>query len=246
MRISDELCNSAKWAVMSTPTATAYSELQQAFDHFNGELFDGELPSCLITLQRKKRTMGYFSKARFVNHAGDTTDEIAMNPTFFATDPLTVTLSTLVHEMCHQWQDHFGTPSRACYHNKEWGNKMEMIGLMPSHTGKPRGKKTGQQMDDYPIEAGCFQKSCEKLITKNFQISWMDRFADRRSSNELQPSGTIALENIGIKIIEEPVNRSNRVKYAHDCLKEKKAVNIWGKPELNINCGDCGLGFTPI
>lgn len=54
-------CAIQRNGAMSTPTTTAYSELQQAFDHFNMELFEGLLPPCLITLQRKKRTMGYFS-----------------------------------------------------------------------------------------------------------------------------------------------------------------------------------------
>ena len=221
--------------VMNSPTSTAYSELQVAFDHFNKELFAGELPPCLITLQRKKRTMGYFSKARFVNHAGDTTDEIAMNPTYFATDPIEETLATLVHEMCHMWQDNLGKPSRACYHNKEWATKMEAIGLMPSNTGAPGGKKTGQQMMDYPIEDGPFIVSC---------ISWMDRFADQRHGNGAQLVRNVALEAIGVKVVEEPGDRSNRVKYTHECA-DGKPVNIWGKPNLKVNCGDCGRGFEP-
>lgn len=230
---------------MNTPTSIAYSELQTAFDHFNTDLFNGQLPACLITLQRKKRTMGYFSKARFVNQAGDTTDEIAMNPTYFATDPIEETLATLVHEMCHMWQHHFGKTSRAGYHNKEWGNKMEAIGLMPSNTGAPGGKKTGQQMMDYPIEDGPFITSCRKLLTSKFKISWMDRFADHRHGNGAQPVRNVALEAIGVKVVEEPGDRSNRVKYSHECREAGKAVNVWGKPGLNINCGDCGLGYEP-
>lgn len=180
-----------------------------------------------------------------MNHAGDTTDEIAMNPTFFATDPLIVTLATIVHEMCHQWQYHFGKTSRAGYHNKDWGDKMEAIGLMPSNTGKPGGKKTGQQMMDYPIIDGPFNHACAKLITEDFQISWMDRFADQRSTNELKPGGAIALENLGVKIIEEHVDRSNRVKYTHVCGITDKPVSVWGKPGLNVACCDCGITFFP-
>ena len=68
------------------PTPEAYGELQQAYDHFNRELFEGQLPPCLITLQHKdRRTYGYFSAARFARHDGKVTDEIAMNPLHFAT-----------------------------------------------------------------------------------------------------------------------------------------------------------------
>src|SRR5712691_9136374 len=89
---------------MSTPTEQAYSELQHAYDVFNTRLFAGQLPSCLITIQRKNRTYGYFSGERWNDQAGAvTTEEV---------------LSTLAHEMVHLWQHHCGTPSRSTYHNK--------------------------------------------------------------------------------------------------------------------------------
>lgn len=73
------------------PTHQTYSELQHAYDHFNQALFAGELPPCLITLQREKRSYGYFSAKRFSNAEGVFTDEIAMNPTYFAVVPLVET-----------------------------------------------------------------------------------------------------------------------------------------------------------
>jgi len=138
----------------STPTAQNYAELQTAYDHFNQALFDGALPTCLITLQREKRTCGYFSSQRFADLDGRTTDEIALNPAYFAVVPLVETMQTLVHEMAHLWQSHFGSPGRSRYHNGEWADKMEAIGLMPSSTGKPGGRRTGDRMADYAIEGG--------------------------------------------------------------------------------------------
>ena len=70
------------------PTPRTYSEFELAYVTFNHRLFDGELPPCLITLQREKRTYGYFSSNRFGNRQGETTDEIALNPEFFAVTPL--------------------------------------------------------------------------------------------------------------------------------------------------------------
>ena len=49
---------------MTRATERAYNELQQAFDFYNQRLFNGELPDCLITFQRGKNTMGYFSFRR--------------------------------------------------------------------------------------------------------------------------------------------------------------------------------------
>ena len=82
---------------MTDPTTQAYAELQQAFEHYNVELFDGQNPRCLITMQREKRTYGYYSTKRFVHRDDHTTlDEIAINPAYFGIVPLLEILQTLV------------------------------------------------------------------------------------------------------------------------------------------------------
>ena len=71
---------------MKNPTEEAYTELQKAYDFFNHALFESKLPPCLITLQRKARTYGYFSPSRFEHtQIGTLTDEISMNPDHFKT-----------------------------------------------------------------------------------------------------------------------------------------------------------------
>ena len=163
-------------AKSTKPTEEAYAELQQAYDHYNATLFAGQLPACLITFQRQKRTFGYFSKDRFGRRDGLKTDEIALNPEYFAVVPMIEVLQTLAHEMTHLWQEHFGKPSRACYHNMQWAEKMESIGLMPSNTGMPGGKKVGQSMEDYVITGGRFEQATKTLLSSGFAISWLDRF----------------------------------------------------------------------
>ncbi len=161
---------------MKRPTETAYAELQLAYDHYNDYLFDGRLPPCLITLQREKRTMGYFSSKRFVHADRQVTDEIAMNPEYFAVVPLIEVMQTLCHEACHLFQAHFGKPSRSGYHNAEWAKKMIEIGLIPSDTGAPGGKQTGQKMGDYVQPGGRFELATQALFDTGFMISWFDRF----------------------------------------------------------------------
>src|SRR5262252_9445660 len=46
-------------------TPVEYGGLQQAYDHFNKELFDGALPDVFITYQRKAHSAGYFAPDRF-------------------------------------------------------------------------------------------------------------------------------------------------------------------------------------
>lgn len=234
------------------PTKKVYSELEQAYDFFNAELFEGKLPSCVISLQRKNRTYGYFSANRFLHRGGDTTDEIAMNPSFFSVVPIAEICQTLVHEMAHQWQEHFGTPGRRGYHNKEWGNKMEAIGLMPSSTGEPGGDKTGEQMMDYIIPGGLFEEALNSLLTEEFTISWCDRHPPIETIREIiKEEGLEAvqdkLEQWGVTISEndevEPVAQApkpTRIKFTCPSCN----ANLWGKPSLNVLCLDCDVSFV--
>src|SRR6266700_2255147 len=68
---------------MINPTKQSYTSLATAFDFFNGELFSGSLPPCLITMQRHKNAYGYFSGDRFANTSDpkEITDEIGLIPT---------------------------------------------------------------------------------------------------------------------------------------------------------------------
>jgi hypothetical protein len=61
--------------------------------------------------------------------------------------------------MVHLEQHHFGKASRNGYHNKQWAAWMERIGLMPSNTGEPGGKRTGQRMSHYILPDGAFARA---------------------------------------------------------------------------------------
>lgn len=247
-----------------SPTQQAYGELQQAYDFYNERLFENALPPCLITFQRQKRTYGFFTRARFGTRDGRTTDEIAMNPEYFATVPLVEVLQTLVHEMAHLWQDHFGKPPRKCYHNKEWASKMETVGLMPSDTGREGGNRVGQHMADYVIAGGRFEAETKKLLDEGFLITWLDRYpapapavpgpgpgttrrpgaldgeTDTKYSRLNLPAAALVAPvtaSTSAEVVEAPTrNRSNRVKYS--CLG--CGVSCWGKPGLRLGCLECG------
>ncbi|MFA0813951.1 SprT-like domain-containing protein [Microbulbifer epialgicus] len=160
------------------PTTELYQALEKAYEHFNLELFDNNLPDVIFTFQRKSGVMGYFSPERWGNAVGDTRNEIAINPSFLASSRLIEICQTLVHEMAHCWQYQLGKPSRKGYHNLQWAKKMMAIGLMPSSTGEPGGELVGQTMGDYIIEGGRFIQSFESLTeTINFNFPWFDRKA---------------------------------------------------------------------
>jgi len=208
---------------MKAPTRQTYAEIQKAYDFYNRELFARTLPLCLITYQREGRTLGYYSSNRWENDAGNMTDEIAMNPAFFGENSVPEILATLVHEMTHHWQHHFGTSGRGRYHNLEWANKMESIGLMPSSTGKPGGRRTGDQMSDYIIEDGPFDTSTNKLLKSDFTLTWKDTHTATATRHA-----------------RKKPNRSNRQKYTcPEC-----GFNAWARPRASLVCGDCMISMT--
>ncbi len=202
------------------PTEQAYNELRAAYEFFNQHLFGGELPPCLITLQRKNRAYGYFSGNRWADRAGTITDEIALNPQHFATRSLEEVLSTLAHEMAHLWQHHFGDAGRRGYHNREWAAKMKMLGLMPSSTGEPDGKETGEKMSHYIVDGGPFAAVCSELLASGLVISWLDRTGEEGA----------------------PTPKPTRTKYTCPAC----GLNAWAKPDVSLICGECQEELLPV
>lgn len=205
------------------PTQKNYRYFQTAYDYFNKDLFHGKLPRCLITMQRKKGAYGYFHSEKWLNADPDTkshdfTDELALNPSHFANRSASETLSTLVHEMVHVWQNHHGKPSRNGYHNREWAYKMIEIGLHPSDTGQHGGRQTGQSVSHYIIEGGLFDKSCKELIgSETFFIPYLDRPEAGEATRKKKAA--------------------SKTKYT--C--PQCDLNAWAKPDVSLVCGSCEI-----
>ena len=165
-----------------TPTQKTYGTLDDAYRFFNERLFDGQLPACLITMQRSRKAYGYFAGSRFGSRDGsEITDEIALNPMHFRERTTEQSLSTLVHEMTDpREQHHFGKPSRGGYHNKQWASMMRAIGLVASDTGAPGGKETGQRISHYIEPDGKFATTCAELLKqRTFDTLYVDLWSHR-------------------------------------------------------------------
>jgi hypothetical protein len=66
--------------------------------------------------------------------------------------------------MVHLWQHHFGKPSRSGYHTGDWAVKMRAIGLIPTSTGEPGGKETGQKVTHFIEPGGRFERACAAFL----------------------------------------------------------------------------------
>lgn len=246
----------------AAPTEEIYIKLQKAFQRFNEDLFDNKLSNCVITLRANKKTAGYFYKNRFGTKDSDTLcHEIALNPEWFGITENIDLYQTLAHEMTHQFQYEYGTPSRGGYHNQEWADKMKEIGLMPSSTGRKGGNETGQQMSDYVIPGGKLEKSYKLLVEENCIVTWYDRIVltsnlteplkelleaqiqqmqtEGSNSDEIKGKSDIVKTLSKIEIIKAkpPGNNADKNKKKYSCPGCKN--NLWGKPNLNVICGDC-------
>lgn len=246
----------------TVPTHEFYEVLQKIYHLFNSNFFDNMLTNCLITVQRQHSVMGYFSPNRWVNSEGVKIHELALNPSYFSSSNFIEVFQTLLHEMCHLWQFEHGTPSRKTYHNKEWANKMESLGLIPSSTGRPGGNKTGQSMNDYPEKGGAFEVFCIKLFQDGLFIKWFDRFPNRVASasqnvftqeiREDTGGDDKILENL-YTVISEVINdivpveevramSQSKLKTKYSCPSCNAA--LWGRADLDIKCNTCGVDFV--
>ena len=208
----------------SNPTFDTYDTLDAAYDHFNKTLFGGELPRCLVVLQRHSKVYGYFCGSRFKGRddAEGNVDEIALNPTHFRERPDRQTFSTLVHEMVHLWQHHFGDAPNRAYHNKEWADKMEEVGLMPSDTGAPGGKRTGQKCSHYIVDGGVYDDA------------WQ---AFQSDSDVYRPLLIDIWGEEGAAAKTAAKKRASKTKYTcPDC-----EANAWAKPGSKLICGECNV-----
>ncbi len=205
-----------------------YVTLETAYRWLNCEFFEGKLPGAILTLNRHSQAYGYFAGKRFASKQGTVNlveaDEIALNPDHFKREDIEI-FSTLLHELCHQWQAHFGTPSRSGYHNREWADKMLEVGLAPSDTGMPGGKETGQHMTHYIIPGGRFASA---FAQKSFKVEWT---SIEYPGVELPPSLGPEPGKTG-KGKKAPVSKQ---KFSCPTCGQ----NAWAKPTAHLMCGDC-------
>lgn len=229
-----------------TPTQQQFKAFEGAYEYFNTTLFHGVLPGVILNLSRKSKAMGFVAPFRWrqsnqeVGERGSV-HELSINPEILCMGLVEV-YSTLVHEQCHIWQHEYGKPSRNGYHNKQWADKMEAIGLIPSTTGKPGGQRTGQNMSDYPLEGGLFLKALHAMPA-TYKLPFVsvegDYIADltQGAENLLLAPG----RPTGAYLPRPNGNKKNKQKYSCSC-----GVNVWGKQGLHIVCGECATQLLPV
>ncbi len=207
------------------PTIEQFRKYQAAYDYFNATLFGGCLRPCLLVFREGKRKVNGIVLGHFAPHRWSKGDEhcheISLNPEALNVD-FEDTMSTLVHEMVHQWQQDHAKPPRGGYHDRQWAKKMGEIGLIASDSGEPGGKQTGQRMHHYIERGGPFAVAFKKM-PKSVRLPWV--------------TGSVLCT--AKEAPEQESKPRNKIKYT--CPKCE--ANVWGKTGLAILCGDCDERF---
>ncbi len=193
-----------------------YGTLEKSYNFFNKSLFGDALPPCVITLYPYKKTNGFYGPQHFASKVtGEIVSEISLNPENFAEREDIEILSTLVHEMCHAYQDLVNNSNpKSGGHDKEWGSLMESIGLVPSHNGEVGGKKTGKKITHYIDDYGKFKESASVFLQEN-KIEWIGH------------------------VIEDTKEKKTRKKNKFKFLCPTCQQEIWGKIDASVLCGKC-------
>nr|WP_298935500.1 SprT-like domain-containing protein [uncultured Dyadobacter sp.] len=218
---------------MNGITKQQFNTLEDLFTYYNEALFASSLPFCLVNLSRHRNAAGFFIQGNWQAANGDKKHEISINPDILRMGD-EYWHSTLIHEMVHLWQCEFGKPSRRNYHNKEWAAKMIEVGLMPTDTGQPGGKTTGQNMSDYVIRGGSFDQAFS-AITK-MQLS--NLLLPYKSTNGYIANIENTNEAGGDEKEEKAGKSGKRIKYTCEC-----GTNVWGKSGLELHCNSCDTDF---
>lgn len=208
-------------------TVTAYATFEHAYQWLSERLFldvlGQPLPRCLLTFQRRRAAYGYFCRDRFAHRHDESrrVDEIALNPDLFPGRSDQDILSTLAHEGVHLYQRWHGRPGRRGYHNRQWAQMMQAIGLMPSTTGSPGGQTTGEYVSHYIVPGGAFAQTVDALLATGFGFQWQSATP---SVHRTQPG----------EAWYRPRWRSKTPFACPSCHQK-----AWAKPTATLVCGTC-------
>ena len=114
-------------------------QLEKCFRLLNDELFDGQLPQCMITVVPSARSYAHYTPSLVWSCKGDSRHEINISSAYLYR-PLENILASLTHEMTHCYNDCVlniqDTSNNGVYHNKQFKKAAEEHGLVVTQSEK--------------------------------------------------------------------------------------------------------------
>lgn len=203
----------------NTNLALVIKELHKAFDCFNREFYNNELPQVIITIQSKgkRSSLGWFTKGKVWDDGTQEKHEINISAEYANREFMDI-MRTLHHEMIHLYcavNDIKNTSRGGTYHNTNFKRVSEEHGFY--YKENAYDKKCGWSFSSLTNE------TIEKI--KNFGID-ESVFSLRRY--DFSASGS-----------DKEKKKSNIIKWQCGCGQIVRS----SKDGLNIICGDCGTKF---
>lgn len=208
------------------------NQLEKMFSVINLELFEGLLPTPIITVQSKPGSMGHCTTKNVWKRKDDRTYEINIAAEVLDY-PIEETLDTLIHEMVHLYCRIAGIKEcsrNGYYHNEKFKEEAEKRLLECIYTGTKYGwnTKASDKLVEYALKKGW----TEFKIGRDTEITLDDLLAgiNFTESEDNDTSDTKEEE-------KEPKKgkKGHSIKYqcpqCHDSVRATKKVNIL--------CGNC-------
>lgn len=212
------------------PTNAQFAAYRAMWTYFNAVLFGGSLGHVILNFSRLARSLGFFAPERWRDASDQVTHEISLNPAHLKRDNAKDAASTLVHEMAHLWRHGQPNPPRNGYHDRQWADQMEALGLMPSSTAAPGGARVGYRMSHYVVAGGAFERAFAQMPAE-CHLPWTCGIDDEARGNGDKKAKKAKKER--------EAARKVKVKYTcPDC-----ALNVWGRAGLRLHCEDCDEGL---
>ena len=219
-------------------TLDFYGDFVDIFNKINSIFFGSELPEPLFVMSPKVKNIAYLQSTGAPSNnllqplfasANDKelVHQIAINPEKLITQAYVdhdndsfrakrKIVSFITFACASMWQHINASPTRANYVNEELARKLASFGLETVNI--KTGASTGQQMTINIADDGMF----DNLVDDEF-------IAQTRLD-----VGTVSPKK-GVSVNGTPQKQKTKFKYSCDGC----GVNVWGKYDLNIICGDC-------
>jgi hypothetical protein len=111
--------------------AALEAELKRAFAFFNARYWDACLPPPVFAFFAQPpngRRLGHFLADAWEAPDGSRHDEVVFYADLALESGMQAVVETLLHELVHVWQHHFGVPGRI--HNAQWHAEAQRVGLV--------------------------------------------------------------------------------------------------------------------
>jgi hypothetical protein len=215
------------------PTVKMAESLQEITNYLDALLFNGELPPCYVTLTRNNKVIGgYHAKDQWEGNDGQSIPEIGINSNLLVEpDPL-ILYNVLIHELLHLELSHKGLGGRKGYHNKEFANRCEELGLDIQVHDKDavEGQTTGQSVSTSLRPKGLAEMAIAKIPT---DLAYTAKHVIDIDSNGAPQDGEAPVL-IPVKQ-REPKTKTAGKRTKYQC--PVCGLSMWGKANAYLICG---------